>query len=139
MKVLLDTNIILDNLLRRAPSIINVRKIYSMIADDLIEACVTANSITDIYYSAKKRIGNTTAIHAINTIILTHTIISIDKDDCVDALHSTITDFEDALIVICGMKNSVDYIITNDQDFLKEAAHMNKVITPLQLLEKVIV
>ena len=44
MKVLLDTNIILDNLLRREPSIIDVRKIYSIIADDVIEACVTANS-----------------------------------------------------------------------------------------------
>ena len=110
--------------------------IQCTIADDLIEAYVTANSITDIYYLAKKRIGNTAAIVAINTIILTHNIISIDKEDCVNALHSTITDFEDALIVACGIKDSVDYIITNDQDFLKEAAYMRNVITPTQLLEK---
>jgi len=121
MKVLLDTNIILDNLLRRELGIIDIRRIYSMIAEDLIEACITANSITNIYYLAKKRIGNSAAIDAISTIILTHNIIGIDKEDCVNALRSTITDFEDALIVTCSIKDSVDYIIYERSGFFERS------------------
>ena len=65
MKILLDTNVILDHILSREPNAKNVEKIFDMICKDEIEAAFTANSVTDIYYIVSKRLGNATAREAL--------------------------------------------------------------------------
>jgi predicted nucleic acid-binding protein len=48
VKILLDTNVILDYILSREPDAKSVGKIFDMICKDEIEAAFTANSVTDI-------------------------------------------------------------------------------------------
>ena len=50
MIILLDTNISLDFLLRREPFFESINKIMVMVKDNEVEPCVTASSVTDIYY-----------------------------------------------------------------------------------------
>ena len=54
MKILIDTNIILDFLLDRVPFIENAIKLMKTIDEGKIQAYITANSITDIVYIARK-------------------------------------------------------------------------------------
>ena len=134
MKVLIDTNIILDVLLSREPNIKSAEKIFEMIYNEEIEGFTTASSITDIYYIISKRLGDTPTREALRNLFNLLGIISVDGDDCVDALNMPILDFEDALVIVCADKIDIDYIITNDQGFLSVDSKLASVITAYDFL-----
>jgi predicted nucleic acid-binding protein len=50
MKVLLDTNVILDVLASREPFLASAAAIFALAGEKKLMAYVTASSITDIYY-----------------------------------------------------------------------------------------
>ena len=135
MKVLLDTNVILDHILSREPYAKNVGKIFDMICKDEIEAVFTANSVTDIYYIVSKRLGDTTAREALRNLFNVLVIVSIDGNDCISALNLPMTDFEDAVVVICANKDNIDYIVSNDKEFLQVDSNIARVVPSDDLLK----
>ena len=54
MRVLIDTNVIIDALTSREPWKESAEKIFIMAANHVIEMYITASSATDIYYLVKK-------------------------------------------------------------------------------------
>ena len=50
MKVLLDTNVILDVLLRQGQWLAEAEVVWQASTDGRLESCATASSLTDIYY-----------------------------------------------------------------------------------------
>jgi predicted nucleic acid-binding protein len=119
MRILIDTNVILDFILDRQPHQANAAAIFDLIAGETIEAYTTASSITDIYYLIRKYRDDLTTRAAIRTLLETFHIIAVDMDDCQKALNLPIPDFEDALVIACADKTRLDYIVTNDSQFLK--------------------
>jgi len=59
MKVLFDTNIVIDILKRREPYYENSNKILMLIADEKIEGIIGTSAITDIYYLIRKQYADT--------------------------------------------------------------------------------
>lgn len=55
MRVLLDTNIILDFFLEREPFFYDASRLFEAIADNQLEGFVTASSVTDIFYICKRQ------------------------------------------------------------------------------------
>jgi len=53
MKVLLDTNVVLDAIVNRKPFYHDAQKVIDLIHENKLEGYITANSVTDIYYIAK--------------------------------------------------------------------------------------
>jgi len=121
VKVLLDSNIILDVLLAREPKKQFADKIFRLAANDEIEAAMTASSITDVYYIVAKRLGDQLARKAVRDLLNLLQIIAVNGDDGAGALDLPMPDFEDALVSVCADKEAVDYIITNDKEFLTMA------------------
>ena len=117
MKVILDTNIILDVLLQRAPNAESAANIFELAIDNEIEALITANSVTDIFYIIAKRLGKPMARDALQHLLNIVGIVGIDRGDCQTALDLPITDFEDALVVACSIKEGITTIISNDLEF----------------------
>ena len=130
MKIMIDTNVILDFFLSRSPGSDSAKRIFEMVYQEKIEAFTTASSITDIYYVTAKKLGNDIARNAINQLLQMLGIIAVDGNDCTNALILPITDFEDALITICAKKENVDYIVTNDNAYLQIDSQLAKVISP---------
>ncbi|MCL1815987.1 MAG: PIN domain-containing protein [Clostridiales bacterium] len=117
MMVVFDNNIVLDALLERKP--------FYAVSERLLMACasehsgyLTANSLTDIFYVLSKHIGAVKAKQATKKLIELFTIISVDWEDCLNALELPLNDFEDALIIACAKKTGIDYIVTRDNKFL---------------------
>jgi predicted nucleic acid-binding protein len=54
MKVLIDTNVILDALIARPQFKDDAEQLFLIAAEDGIVACITASSVTDIYYLLSK-------------------------------------------------------------------------------------
>jgi len=118
MRILLDTNVILDVILSREPYLNSSAAIFTLACQEKVEAFVTASSVTDIYYIVNKRLGDTTAREALRNLLNIFSIVCVDGNDCLCALDLPIADFEDALITVCAVKDYIDYIISNDREFL---------------------
>jgi predicted nucleic acid-binding protein len=54
LNALIDTNVILDDILNRTPYAESVRKISRLVSDEVINGYLTANCFTDIFYVVSK-------------------------------------------------------------------------------------
>jgi len=129
MNILIDTNVIIDFLLEREPQIFKASEIFELIRLDKIKAFTTASSITDIFYITAKRLGKNQARYLIRQLLRLLDIISVDGNDCVEALDLPIDDYEDSLVLTCSRKVNVDYIISGDADFLQVKSPYAQIIT----------
>jgi predicted nucleic acid-binding protein len=133
IKVLADTNVILDAIAAREPFRENAEKIFMLAAEEKIEGYITASSATDIYYIARKTLSAADAHTALRYIFCIFNIVDVYSRDCETALDSAIEDFEDALVMGCASKAEVDYIISRDNEFL-QAGGETRVISPASFL-----
>jgi len=69
MRLLLDTNIILDIALKRDPFYADYAEVFKKIDNKTIFGFFTATTITDIYHIAKKVKGLSIAIEFISNLI----------------------------------------------------------------------
>ncbi len=117
MKIVFDTNIILDAMLER----VHFREAQSLVmsaATGEIEGVVTGNSVTDIYYLSRKAIGDAGARKLVYDVLTVFCIAPVDGEACAMALNTPMRDYEDALLAVCAAREGADYIATNDRDFL---------------------
>lgn len=129
MKALIDTNVIVDALTSREPWKESAERIFLMAANRVMDAFITASSATDIYYLVRKYLHSTEqAKQVIGKLFSLIEILSVTREECLDALASAVTDYEDAVIEQTAVKADMDYIITrNVKDF---QAGMVKAILP---------
>ena len=99
MKVFLDTNILLDYLLKRQPFYESVKKVFNMCLFK-IDGCVTPHSLIDVFYILSER-TDATAEYCRETILKLRAVLSVipENDDRVSvaAQNSAFDDFEDSM------------------------------------------
>lgn len=118
MKVLIDTNIILDYLADRAPYADNAEKIFSLCGDELT-GILTASAVTDVYYILRKVVGREQALEHLKLLFAVLDVADVGKTDLLRAMELDIQDFEDALVAQCAKRVKAEHIITrNIRDFL---------------------
>ena len=129
MRILADTNVIIDALTSRAPWNKSAERIFLMAANQTIEMYITASSATDIYYLVRKHLHHTEAAKAVMGKLFSLTgILEVTANDCMDALASAINDYEDAVVEMVARRNDMDYIVTrNIKDY---QAGSTKIILP---------
>lgn len=134
MRLLIDTNIILDIALKREPFYKDSANVFKKIDNKTVFGFITATTITDIYYIAKKDKGHEIAIEFISNLIQLIDLIGIDKDVILEALTSKLTDFEDSIQLVASSYNGIDLIITrNTIDFKFSKV---KALTPIEFLNQ---
>ena len=115
MKALIDTCIIIDALQDRKPFSKEAQQIFLEIAKRSFLGCITAKSITDIYYLTHKATHNDEATRQIlYKLCSLFEIIDTTAIDCIKALSSPIKDYEDAVMSETAPRNDLDYIITRN-------------------------
>ena len=118
MRLLFDTNIILDIALNREPHYKDSANIFKKIDNKSIYGFITATTITDIYYIAKKEKGHVSAIDFLFNLIQIVDVIGVDREIIINSLNSKFLDFEDAIQSVASSYNNIDFIITrNTKDF----------------------
>lgn len=133
MKVVFDTNVVLDAMLERT-NFGTAQELVMAVASDKIEGIVTANSITDIYYLSRRLADDLTAREVVTNTLTVFDITPVDGEICETALNIPMADYEDAVLAICAAKEKADYIVTSDQGFLKAKSPV-RTISPAKLLE----
>lgn len=117
MKVVFDTNVLLDIILHR-DGVEQSLRLVQAVTEEKIEGVVTANTITDIYYVARKRIGDEGARLAVSDVLSIFDISLVDGDVCSMALNTGMKDYEDSVLAVCAVRDEADCIATNDQGFI---------------------
>lgn len=114
MKVLVDTNIILDFLLEREPFFTDADTLIQTIRADQIQGYLTATTLTDIFYIARKPKGVQIAKQYISDLLALMRICPVNRRILNVAISSNLPDFEDAVQLACAMALNLDAIVTRD-------------------------
>jgi len=119
MRVLIDTNIVLDVLLHRTDFFDASYEALKMSTIGKVETFVTASAITDIYYILHR--ANKDARKSKESIFLLLNLVTIadtTSSDIMNALSSRIIDFEDAVVGAIAKRIKAECIVTrNAKDF----------------------
>lgn len=129
MKILIDTNIVIDALASREPWNESAEKIFLMAANNIIDMYITASAATDIYYLIRKYLHNTeTARQIMGKLYSLVGILEVKEENLVEALASPITDYEDAVVEQVARRSDMECIITrNKKDY---QAGLTKIFLP---------
>ena len=120
MKLLIDTNVLLDVFLCREQFIADAKKLFIMKQFRDAELWIAAQSYTDLYYVGAKAHGSDRMQKILKEVFPLLNVCSIDGTDISYALDEQWQDFEDCLIWRAAKKIKADYIVTrNAADFTR--------------------
>jgi len=122
VKVLIDTNVILDVLLNRAPFVELSANIVSSVEMREIEGYLCATTVTTLDYLISKSKNRQQAKSEIKKLL--HLFGISDVNACVLCLaaDSEFTDFEDAVLYYSGECTGVDCLVTRNVKDFKHAS-----------------
>lgn len=132
MRVLFDTNVILDVLLDREPHADVATRLLSLVDQGRLEGVVCATTMTTIHYLASKAVGDEAAARYITELLDMFSVAAVDGDVLDSALALGFPDFEDAVLHEAASASGALAIVTrNEKDF---AAASLPIFDPHELL-----
>jgi predicted nucleic acid-binding protein len=134
MKILLDTNIILDFALERQPFYGESEQIFLLAQQRQIEGYVSASTFGDLFYIIRKNKSRDWTLQFLNRLATFCQVATVDRAAITIALAANFSDFEDAIQYATAVINQLDAIVTrNPQDFPVTAPRIR---TPSQLIQE---
>jgi predicted nucleic acid-binding protein len=116
MKLLIDTNIILDALMKREPWVKSAEAVLYAVAAEKAEGCITASTFTDLYYLLRKHLRDKEKTkQALLGLIAVVDVLDVTGADCEKAFELPISDYENALLAYCAKRHKVDRIVTRNE------------------------
>lgn len=114
MKILFDTNVVLDVLLDRDPFAGPSTRLMSLVESKGISGLLCATTITTIHYLATKVMGPKKAQNQIKDLMVLFEIAEVNRSVIEDALGAGFSDFEDAVLYQAGRHAGADAVVTRD-------------------------
>lgn len=134
MKVLIDTNVILDVLCSRQAFLEDAAKVFKLCEVSKISGYISALSVPNIVYIMRKELDVEKIKETLEKLSLIFTIADLKADDLKKAAGMNFKDYEDAVQSACASRIRADYIITrNIKDF---AGSRVTAIRPSELFER---
>lgn len=121
MKILLDTNIVLDVLMDRLPYSDTAAELFSKVEDGTIIGYLCGTTITTVFYLASKTVGTARAQEEIKKLLSLFEVAPVNRHVLESALELDFNDFEDAVIHEAACHIGVDAIVTRNQKDLKKS------------------
>jgi len=115
VRVLIDTNIVLDFLLQREPFFQDAEILFQTIDAGQVTGYITATTLTDIFYISRKHTRSIEqARQAVSATLNAMAICPIDRAVLESAFNSGLDDFEDAVQIFSAVAQELDAILTRD-------------------------
>ena len=134
MKLLIDTNVVLDVLLKRFPFFKAATEVLNLAQRSDVREYVSASAITDIYYIARRQMKDHTAVKdLLKRLLMVVSVAAVSEQEIQNALSLAWTDFEDSVQYSVALLNEMDGIVTrNPADYQGSSI---QIWLPEQLLE----
>ena len=133
-RVLLDTNVVLDFLLKREPNFESAQNIIKEIVNGNVQGFITASMATDLFYLLQKTNGKTFALNSLIDLLIILDVLTVYRDDVYSVLYSDWDDFEDALQSHVAIRNGMDAIVTRNTKDYKKARNID-IILPQNFIQ----
>ena len=135
MRILIDTNVILDILQKREPFFADSYRALRKAIESDSECLLSASAATDIFYMLRKALGSAQqAKEQIEKLAQLVSFADVQGMDIHTALMREMPDFEDAVVDAVAERNGASYILTrNIKDF---AGSVVPSILPADFLDK---
>lgn len=115
MRILVDTNVLLDYLLIRDPFTEDARKIVVACKEGRVFGCIAAHSISNIFFILRKEYSIEERRTVLLDICQLFDVEGIDKSKINKALsNKEFSDFEDCLQMECAISYKADFIVTRN-------------------------
>lgn len=133
MKVLIDTNVILDYALIRHPFYDLADSIFALVEQKQIEGYVGASTFSDLFYILRKP-RNKWTLDFLRGLANLCQIVPVNSAIIEKALNKPYKDFEDDIQYYSAVSYNLDALVTrNSNDFLVDSI---RILTPEQLLQE---
>lgn len=126
MKVLIDTNVILDVLCNRKMFVEDSLKIFKLSETKQIDGYISALSIANIIYIMRKKLSHINVKKILDMLSHIFNIIELNEQDLMEACNLQFNDYEDEIHCNQASRIKADYIITRN---IKD--YKNSVIKPI--------
>jgi len=115
MVALVDSNIVLDQMLKRDGFYEVAEDIMTLSSRRVFDGYISASAITDIYYIARKAHQDKgIALSLIRKLICNIHVATVDEGAIRSAVNLEWNDFEDSVQYSIGESINADYIVTRD-------------------------
>lgn len=126
MKVLIDTNVVIDVLQKREPWFKASSDIFLAVANNIITGCLTAKQIMDIYFFSRKQFKGQNNVDAqaraiIVKLMSLFEIVDTLSNDCEIALGIENNDYEDAVLIATAQRYGIHCIVTRNPEHYRVA------------------
>ena len=132
MRVLVDTNVVLDVLLARRPFMMASAEVFGLVEQSRIEGLLCATTVTTIDYLLTQAMPRPAARQALQKILELFEIAPVNRAVLEEAMRSKIPDFEDAVLDQAGRLAGAEVIVTRNQPDFRLASL--KILGPDELL-----
>lgn len=121
MKILFDTNVILDLLLDRKPFVEHAQALFEKVEAGKIEGYIGATTVTTLDYLLSKSLSAKETTHILKKILKLFEVAPVNRLILEDALDSGFIDFEDAVLHAAAIHCGVQAIVTRDEKGFSKA------------------
>lgn len=122
MRVLLDTDVILDLLLNRAGFVEHAAALWEAHEQGRLVAYISVITPVNVFYIARKLKGADTARQAVVELLAALPICPLDQRTLETALTLPFSDYEDAVQLASAIASHLDALITRKLEDYKNAA-----------------
>jgi predicted nucleic acid-binding protein len=135
VKVLFDTNVVLDLLLAREPHAGVAARLFTLVDNERIDGAVCATTVTTVAYVATKTVSGKEARKLLRRLLDLFAVAAVDRRVLEAALRLDFQDVEDAVIHEAARAWGAAGIVTrNGRDFARASL---PVFDPAELLAAV--
>jgi predicted nucleic acid-binding protein len=122
LKLLIDTNILLDVVLERKPWVEDATALLDAIAKGQAEGYVASHTIPTVYYVVARARNRAAAATATSDLLQLLTVVPLDNAALQRALALNLKDFEDAAQAAAALEVGADCLVTRNPTDYKGAA-----------------
>jgi predicted nucleic acid-binding protein len=115
VRVLLDTNVVLDVLMARAPYLDHALAVFALVESGRIRGVLGATTVTTVFYLAAKAVGTEAARRYVRALLEIFDVAVVDRSVLVRALARGFVDYEDAVLHEAAGMASVHAVVTRDR------------------------
>ena len=136
LNLLIDTNIALDFILKREPFFESSTKVILLTERINVNEFVSATTVTDICYIAKRHLKNREAVmDLLKKFLKTVRVANVTHKEIYTALNLNWKDFEDSVQYAVAESNNFDGIVTRNMEGFAEDTV--KIFTPEEICKYV--
>lgn len=135
MKVIVDTNVILDVLCDRKEFVADSLRVFQCCEAQHITGYISALSIPNIVYIMRKELDPERIREILHTLTMVFSVVELRESDLLKAAELSFDDYEDAIQSVCAARVRADHIVTrNGKDFSNSSV---PAVSPTELLKRI--